>query len=383
MSLNVSPPERLQTGVLEFLRSGDNYRAAYGAAFAYRGEVPAAELSVPTLLTAADHDPLLEHLDRIAEVSDQVTVQGGGSAEATIALALEFLRAHPGELEAGSRSTRPVAGRMHNEMLDVPGGQLRIQRNNEAEGTPVIVLHDAAGSSVTAAPAASSFVGRRPVVALDLPGHGESDALLSGDDITVTVYSDWVEKAMDSLGYEKVDIYGQWGGGLVALDLAVRKPERVSHVAMSGVMYFDDDERDDLLAHYAPEILPDWFGGHLLQCWHLMRAQGLFWPWYRSEAAAALPGEPFVDPELIHRRVVEMLKSPDYWHRAYRAHFSYDLKAAIEAVSVPTGVGAVVWDANLPHTKKVAADYSKLDWVDLPISTDGWGEALVNWMDES
>lgn len=49
---------------------------------------------------------------------------------------------------------------------------------------------------------------------------------------------------------------------------------------MADMLYFSDRQRKELVANYTPDIQPVWYGGHLLEAWHLMRDQGLFWPWY-------------------------------------------------------------------------------------------------------
>ena len=58
MKFDISPPEILHENTLEVLKSGDHYRAAYGAAFQYRNENFVPQLTIPNLITAASLDPL-------------------------------------------------------------------------------------------------------------------------------------------------------------------------------------------------------------------------------------------------------------------------------------------------------------------------------------
>ncbi|NBX58438.1 MAG: alpha/beta hydrolase [Gammaproteobacteria bacterium] len=147
-----------------------------------------------------------------------------------------------------------------------------------ADSDVLSIQHDAAGSSEVIHHLALGFIGRRPVVAINLPGHGESDNTLPRGKVTVAAYAKVVLAALDSLGIKEADFVGTWGGGLVGLELAVQAPERIKHVVMTDVLLLDDKLRKDLLEHYAPDIRPVWHGGHLLEAWHLMRDQGLFWP---------------------------------------------------------------------------------------------------------
>jgi pimeloyl-ACP methyl ester carboxylesterase len=72
------------------------------------------------------------------------------------------------------------------------------------------------------------------VLALDLPGHGRSkgDALAS-----VEAMADWIIALMDAIGIEKALLFGHSMGSLIALEVAFRAPDRVSHLGMLGTTY--------------------------------------------------------------------------------------------------------------------------------------------------
>lgn len=72
------------------------------------------------------------------------------------------------------------------------------------------------------------------VLAVDLPGHGRSDgeALRS-----VEAMADWVTALMDTVGVQRAVLAGHSMGSLVALEAAVRRPERVAGVALIGTAY--------------------------------------------------------------------------------------------------------------------------------------------------
>jgi pimeloyl-ACP methyl ester carboxylesterase len=78
MNFDVPPPEALQRGVVEFLRAGDNYRAAYRAAFAFRGDVALERAQVPVLVTANSFDPLHADLARIRRRGPKVISDRAG-----------------------------------------------------------------------------------------------------------------------------------------------------------------------------------------------------------------------------------------------------------------------------------------------------------------
>jgi pimeloyl-ACP methyl ester carboxylesterase len=308
-------------------------------------------------------------------------VEAGGDPAATLAKALQFLLAHPASSPPAAPVTAGLSGRTVNQMVDVPGGQLRVRRNLEADGRTVIVQHDAAGSSDVVDPVSRSLIGHRPVLAVDLPGHGESDNTIGEEDVTVARYQAVVQQCLDTLGLDVVDFYGMWGGGLVGLEMAVNNPGRVKNLVMSDLIYHSEEERRSLIANYTPLWEPVWYGGHLLMIWHMMRDQGLFWPWFRRERAGILRGEPYIDPAMVNGRVLEVFKAPVMWRLAYQSHFTYPTHERLQAVKVPTLLCAPAWDPNYEHTTAAHAAVPHTAFKELPAALHDWGPAFLDFMD--
>jgi pimeloyl-ACP methyl ester carboxylesterase len=65
--------------------------------------------------------------------------------------------------------------------------------------------------------------------ALDLPGHGRSNG--PGRD-SIAAYGDWVVAFLDAAGLERVVLVGHSMGGAIALDLAVRYPDRLAGLGL-------------------------------------------------------------------------------------------------------------------------------------------------------
>lgn len=381
MDMDMPDPERLQNSLVELMRSGDHYRVAYRAAFRYRGEEDLAQTDVPTLITAADADPLSACLPAITNPSGSVTVEPGGERDATLGKCHAFLLARrPSEDAPAVAPTRPIDARMWNEMVAVEGGQLRARRSTAAGGRTLIVQHDAAGSSNVVDPVSQSLVGLKSVLALDLPGHGESDNTIGEDNVTVAKYQAVVRQALDTLGLDQIDFYGMWGGGLVGLDMAVSNPERVAHLVMSNVLFHTDDERKELQANYTPEWEPNWYGGHLLMIWHMMRDQGLFWPWFKRTREGILRQEPYIDPAMVNGRVLEVFRAPRMWRLAYQSHFSYPTHERLSQVSVPTLLASPEWDPNYPHTMNAYKSHDHTEFLELPPPLEAWGPAFADFL---
>ena len=69
-----------------------------------------------------------------------------------------------------------------------------------------------------------------PVIALDLPGHGQSDAMLPGT--SLAALADFVSKFLDRLDVERVHWVGHSMGGAIGAQLALQQPQRVASLAL-------------------------------------------------------------------------------------------------------------------------------------------------------
>lgn len=374
-------PEVLHDGVIEFLRSGDEYRKPYGAAFKLDGAAMVAAMTSPAIICASDWDPTINYLPMLPDPLPRgVTVErlGDRRGETVYAWVAEVMAKHAkGEAPAPPAPT-PLADGSWQDFAAVDGGQLHVRRT-DGPGRPLLVQHDAASDNRIVHRVTGSLAGKRPAFAFDLPGNGESDNTI-GEDVTVTRHADVLAQALDGLGLETIDFYGMWGGGLPGLDLAVREPARINRLVMSNAMYFPPDDAKDYYDNYTFPIDINWYGGHLLKCWISMRDQGLFWPWYRRTAEGVIPREPFVDTGMVHNRVVSMLKAGNMWSHAYRAHFSYPTGDMLGKVKVPVLVGSPDWDPNYEHSAAAHRDYPDTQWVDLPPDLADWAEAFLPFL---
>lgn len=116
-----------------------------------------------------------------------------------------------------------LAGGRHVHVLDA------------GDGEPVVLLHGIAGSIASWAPLVPVLARTRRVVALDLPGFGRSEPL-AGDVRTGTL-AGAVAATLDVLGIAQGAIGGQSLGGIVALHLALARPDLVSSLVVISAGY--------------------------------------------------------------------------------------------------------------------------------------------------
>ena len=72
----------------------------------------------------------------------------------------------------------------------------------------------------------------RGVLAVDLPGHGESAGEPLG---SIEAMADWVPKFLDAWGVKQAAIVGHSMGAMIAVQVAARHPARVRALALCGV----------------------------------------------------------------------------------------------------------------------------------------------------
>jgi pimeloyl-ACP methyl ester carboxylesterase len=102
----------------------------------------------------------------------------------------------------------------------------------DSKAPPVVILHgwgasiDAVGSLTT------GLAGELEVVAVDLPGFGESEPPPEAWD--VGRYAQFVLALCDELGLERVSLLGHSFGARISIVLAASAPERVSRMLLTG-----------------------------------------------------------------------------------------------------------------------------------------------------
>ena len=137
--------------------------------------------------------------------------------------------------------------------IAVNGVRLNVQR--AGEGLPLVLLHGFTGSIATWRSHLDMLAGQFSIVAVDLPGHGASDAPDSARCRMEQCVADLLD-LLDRLEISRAALFGYSMGGRVALNLALAVPERVRALILESASpgIADPDERlarcrnDDALA---------------------------------------------------------------------------------------------------------------------------------------
>ncbi|MFY9477745.1 MAG: alpha/beta hydrolase [Aquabacterium sp.] len=115
------------------------------------------------------------------------------------------------------------------------------------QGTPLVFIHGVGMAQEVWAPQVIGFCRQHTVVTYDMLGHGRSP--LPPEAPTLGDYAEQLRRLLDQLGLKRAHIVGHSMGALVALEFALRAPERcLSVAALNGVYCRTQAQRDAVMA---------------------------------------------------------------------------------------------------------------------------------------
>jgi pyruvate dehydrogenase E2 component (dihydrolipoamide acetyltransferase) len=113
---------------------------------------------------------------------------------------------------------------------DVDGIRIRYARRGAAQGVPVLFVHGFGGDLDNWLFNIDAIGEKHPVIALDLPGHGQSEVKLAGT--SVQALADFVARFMAVIDVARAHLVGHSVGGAIAAQLALTQPQRVASLSL-------------------------------------------------------------------------------------------------------------------------------------------------------
>ncbi len=132
------------------------------------------------------------------------------------------------QIESFFPPPRPLAERVRADYVNAGG--LRTFYLESGEGTPVILLHGLGATNASMLPTLGALAGDYRILAPDNPGFGESDKPVRA--YHPVFFARWVRDFMDALGIERAILIGNSMGGRIALETALRFPDRVDRLVL-------------------------------------------------------------------------------------------------------------------------------------------------------
>jgi pimeloyl-ACP methyl ester carboxylesterase len=155
-------------------------------------------------------------------------VRGGMDAYRSGRLAVRRnLHVGIGFLAATSGLTSP--GRLRFRMVSTR--RLRLSALEAGSGPPVIAMHGLGATKGSFLPTVAALADRFRMVAVDLPGFGDSSKPI-GASYDAPFFAQAVVDLMDALELDRVHLIGNSLGGRIALEVGLLSPERVDRLAL-------------------------------------------------------------------------------------------------------------------------------------------------------
>jgi pimeloyl-ACP methyl ester carboxylesterase len=242
---------------------------------------------------------------------------------------------------------------MKRRFVDLPWGQVHLLDGGSGRAPPLVMLHGAGSNGSALRRLASRLAETRRVILPDLPGCGDSDPLPEADP-GIDRFATALLDALQAHGIGRCDIHGGHLGARVAVEAALASPDRVGALILDGMGFYDDASRAAMLAHVAPDVIPDADGAYLARAFQMCRDYFLFFPWFARDAGHRRPtGLPA--PDAIHTKLVEVLRNGRTYGAAYRAALRYPLAERLPLVGVPLLLTAARTDNVFPQLARAAA----------------------------
>ncbi len=340
----------LHRGVMEFLEAGDNYRIGYATAFRHRGLAALADIHVPICFGNRRSDSLFRTMSLYPP--EAWTREFPEDTLTAARAELDVLARHPARsgVPAAPRSA-PIPGRTTLDYVEVDGVQVLTRSMGDLmAGNVLLVLHRLPGSSALYDEMLCRLGAQRPVLALDLPGHGETDAP-AGVTASVARLAQWTARVLDAMGLGAAEVYGHAGAAAVAVELALTHPARIRGLVLDAPIALPAALRDDVAPRWLEGVAPlepEWHGGHLLRAWHMRRDMELWWPWYDRRVQRARRVPPQLDLEALTIELREVMKQPASFAPAWQAALDYPLRERLALTHQPCRLIAEEHDVFAP-----------------------------------
>lgn len=132
-----------------------------------------------------------------------------------------------GFLAATTDGTRPAGLRFR--AVDTAAGKISVMESGE--GSPVLMLHGLGATKASFLPTITALADDHRVIAMDLPGFGDSDKPLRGA-YDAAFFADAAVALLDALGIDRAAVVGNSMGGRAAIEVGLRHPDRVERLVL-------------------------------------------------------------------------------------------------------------------------------------------------------
>ena len=206
------------------------------------------------------------------------------------------------DADRSSDSDEPSAGLgLRFAYVDTANGQIHCAVIGRLDAPPVLCLHQTPRSWDEYRELLPFLASHFRIVAMDTPGMGASAA--PAGPASIEYYADTAALLLDALAIERASIVGHHTGGVIAVDLAARYPERVDRLVLSSTAWVDAVNRKRRQGRRPIDAVEERAdGSHLTELWALRQA---FYPPHRPDVLSRFVHDAIAarDPEEGHLAV--------------------------------------------------------------------------------
>jgi pimeloyl-ACP methyl ester carboxylesterase len=219
--------------------------------------------------------------------------------------------------------------------VDVDGTSINYVDIGEGDDTPVLLVHGLAGQWQNWLENIPRISQERRVLALDLPGHGQSED--TPGETSIQGYARTVDGFLEALGVKRAHVVGNSMGGFVASELAVQFPHRVDRLVLVSAAGISNTSY-----YRAPAMTLGRIAQALTTATAARHRALAGRPITRHMALALVARHPSrLKPDLAWEGLMKGAGKPSF-RDALRANLEYDFRDRVSEIEVPT---LVVWGA--------------------------------------
>lgn len=212
----------------------------------------------------------------------------------------------------------PVQRDIHRRFVETSHGLLHLREAAPANPTrrALVCLHSSPLSSRYMENLIRRMATDRRVIGFDNPGYGESDRPTSPP--RIEDYAAWIAEGIDACGLQDFDIVGDHTGAKIAVELALRLPQRVHAIALNASAIYTPEEQAKYKSLVGPVPATD-EGTHLADLWR------------RAQSFKA----PEAPEEVTQELVVEIMRAGPGWWWSSHASLNYDMEQKLQRLTQP------------------------------------------------
>lgn len=198
---------------------------------------------------------------------------------------------------------------------ETPYGQIHYRQVYQAEGIPLVLLHQTASSGSMFEALMTRLAGTFHTIAPDTPGFGNS--FDPPPQFNLAFLAAALRSALQHLGVTSCCLFGHHTGAALAIEMARQQPGLARKVILSGPPILTETQKERLKAILRPFSLQE-DGSHLAQTWQRIRDR-----------------DPLLPLETVQRETLLTQRAGAAAQQAYHGVFEHPLAQALSSLEMP------------------------------------------------